>query len=443
MILYTETDKGEDNMYRMIVVDDEAAITDWLYQAISEEFNGILEVYRAYCGEECLELMAKGGFHIVMTDISMPSFSGLNLLSVLTEYYPKTKKMILSAYDNFNYAREAIDLGVTAYVLKGEGDDALFAALRKAVDELGEEQERFHNLEKIKSQSGQGEDVQRHRILRHYLKGAQISGSLNEQICPRWIDFELPMELAVIMLEVHDALQRRFQMMALEDSLAEYLKPHYNYEMVEMGISEVLLLAQPDMQENNEKIPAQVRPSLYAAYENAQIRFYGVTRQYLNVIYSREAVSCTEMPKKYEEFRALLRGCSQFDCSIILREDSAQMNMRTERGSVKREIAMVIQYIEDNMDKDLSLIMLADVVYLNPSYLSHIFKLQMGMTISEYIKDVRIARCKKMLTDPRYHIHEVAKAVGYDNASYFTRFFKKVTGMTPQTYRQQLKVGKY
>lgn len=426
-------------MYRMIVVDDEAAITDWLYQAISEEFGGILEVYRAYSGEECLGLMAKGGFHIVMTDISMPAFSGLDLLGVLKKYYPKTKKLILSAYDNFSYAKEAIELGVASYILKGDGDDVMFAALRRVVDELDQEQEMFSHSEMSKTQPEQSEDVQRHRTLRHYLRGAQLSGDLNEQIYPRWIDFERPMDFALITLEVRDALQRRFQMMALEDSLAEYLKPHYRYEMVEMGIQEVVLLVQPSTEEAMEEL-SQVKPSLYAICENAQNSFYGVTRQYLNIIYSQEPVTAALLPEKYESFRSLLRGSSDFECSIILREDSAQANMRTEQGSLKREIAMVIKYITENMDKDLSLIMLADVVYLNPSYLSHLFKQQLGTTISEYIKEARLARCKKMLADPRYHIHEVAKAVGYDNASYFTRFFKKMTGMTPQAYRQQLTI---
>lgn len=258
-------------MYRIIVVDDEAAITDWLYQAISEEFSGILEVYRAYSGEECLRLMAKGGFHIVMTDISMPAFSGLDLLSALTTYYPKTKKLILSAYDNFSYAKEAIELGVTAYVLKSDGDEVLFASLRKAVDELDYDREMFNYSEKSKEYPGEKEDVWRLRILRHYLRGMQIGRSLNDEIYPRWIDFDLPMDFALITLEVQDALQRRFQMMALEDSLAEYLKPFYNYEMVEIGISEVVLLVQPSDREDESH--AQIIPSRYAAYENAQNSF--------------------------------------------------------------------------------------------------------------------------------------------------------------------------
>ncbi|MBD5455405.1 MAG: helix-turn-helix domain-containing protein [Lachnospiraceae bacterium] len=427
-------------MYRIIVVDDEAAITDWLYQAVSEEFNGVLEVYRAYCGEECLELMAKGGFHIVMTDISMPAFSGLDLLSVLKEYYPKTKKLILSAYDNFSYAKEAIELGVSAYILKGDGDDVLFAALHKVVDELEKEQEAFQSSEREKTQPLQSEDVVRHKILRHYLRGAKIDGSLNDQVYPRWIDFELPMDFALITLEVHDALQRRFQMMALEDSLAEYLKPHYRYEMIEMGISEVLLLVQPSAEEEEGEVLSKIRPSLYAVYENAQSSFYSVTQQYLNIIYSAEPVSCTGLVQKYELLKRLMKGNSNFECSIILSEKSADRNMQTDLSSIKREIAMVVKYIEENTDKDLSLIMLADVVYLNPSYLSHLFRQQMKMTISEYIKDVRIGQCKKMLADPKYHIHEVARAVGYDNASYFTRFFKKMTGMTPQAYRQGLTI---
>lgn len=425
-------------MYRIIVVDDEAAITDWLYQAITEEFSGLLEVYRSYSGEECLQLMEKGGFHIVMTDISMPAFSGLNLLSVLKQNYPKTKKLILSAYDNFDYAKEAIELGVASYVLKGDGNDVLFAALRKVVKELDEEQERFLYSEKSKTQPAEGEDVRRHRLLRHYLRGAKISGSLNEQIYPRWIDFELPMHAVLITLEVGDALQRRFQMMALEDSLMEYLKPHYCYEMVEMGISEVFLLVQLSPEAQKEELMARIPPSLYAAYENAQNSFYSVTQQYLNIIYSCDEVRLADLREKYEYFKNILNSSGDFACSIIVREDNAKINMMKEQGTVKKEIAAVIKYIEENANMDLSLIMLADVVYLNPSYLSHLFRLEMGMTISDYIKDVRITKSKKMLENPKYHIHEVARAAGYDNPSYFTRFFKKVTGMTPQAYRQNL-----
>ena len=426
-------------MYRIIVVDDEAAITDWLYQAITEEFNGILEVYRAYSGEECLALMEKGGFHIVMTDISMPAFSGLDLLSVLTTYYPKTKKLILSAYDNFSYAKEAIELGVTAYILKSDGDEAMFTTLHKVVNELDQEQERFHLSEKNKEQPGEKEDVWRLRILRHFLRGMQFTGNLNEEIYPRWIDFEAPMDFALITLEVQDALQRRFQMMALEDSLAEYLKPFYGYEMVEIGISEVVLLVQPTAGETGS---GQIIPSVYAAYENAQNSFFGVTQQYLNIVYSKEAVSCEKLPEYYEKFHQWLRACNNFECSIILREDIAQTEAgeMEETSNIKREIALVIKYIEQNLDKDLSLIMLADVVYLNPSYLSHLFKTQMDRTISEYIKEARLNKCKKMLADPKYHIHQIARAVGYDNASYFTRFFKKMTGMTPQAYRQKLSI---
>lgn len=422
-------------MYRMIVVDDEAAITDWLYQAVSEEFGGSLEVYRAYSGEECLELMEKGSFDIVMTDISMPAFSGLDLLSALTRYYPKTRKLILSAYDNFSYAKEAIELGVTSYVLKSDGDEILFGAIRKTLEELKEEQELFSASEREKLNLQQGGDAGRHRILRHFLRGMQITGGLNEQVCPRWIDFTLPMDFALVTLQVQEALQRRFQIMALEDSFAEYLKPYYRYEMVEMGISEVAFLVQEAEEERGAQ---QVKPSLYAAYENAQNSFYSVTQQYLNIVYSKEKIQDVELPEKYEKLKELLQGCGDFACSIILSEDSARRSIRAQRTDVKKEVARVIKYIEENTDQDLSLIMLADVAYLNPSYLSHLFKTETGMTISEYIKDVRMARCKRMLADPKYHIHEVARAVGFDNASYFTRFFKKMTGMTPQSYRQQL-----
>ncbi|BBI35626.1 response regulator transcription factor [Cohnella abietis] len=428
-------------MYRMIVVDDEAAITDWLEQAISEHFGGMVEVYKAYSADECLDLMAMGSFHILMTDISMPFVSGLDLLKAISVYHPKTKKLVLSAHDNFDYAKRAIGFEVTAYVLKSEGDEVLFEAVEKAIAEVESDQEMFRLTEKLKLQSQKWDGAIRNSHLRCLIYGeigldefdGRVGGTL---------DFSRPMEMALLAIEVRDVSQRAFVMMALESSLAEFLKPHFSYELVETGVSEVTLLAQLNNLGGVYGEAAIFLKSLFVMYENTQESFYHLTGQYVNIIYSTQAVSVASLHTKYIQFKETMQKCCDFNCSIILPETTKYeaSSPSNATNGISREIGIVLKYINQNMDKDLSLIMLADVVYLNSSYLSHLFKQQVGMNISDYVKVERIRICKEMLTDPKYKIHEIAHKVGYDNASYFSRFFKKMTGITPQEYRKHLSI---
>ncbi|MDN4602172.1 AraC family transcriptional regulator [Paenibacillus sp. F6_3S_P_1C] len=93
------------------------------------------------------------------------------------------------------------------------------------------------------------------------------------------------------------------------------------------------------------------------------------------------------------------------------------------------------QYIETHLGGDLSVSNLAEQVYLNPDYLSRMFKQSKGITLTEYIAALRIQRAKELLTDPRNLVQDIAKSLGFTSAGYFSRFFKKETGQTPQEFR--------
>ncbi len=98
-------------------------------------------------------------------------------------------------------------------------------------------------------------------------------------------------------------------------------------------------------------------------------------------------------------------------------------------------VAFIQAYVAQHLGEDLSLVRLAEQVYLNPSYLSRLFKQATGTNVSDYIEHVRIQRAKQLLLGENVRIQEVASAVGYDTAGSFTRFFKKAAGMAPQDYR--------
>ncbi|MFP4382481.1 MAG: helix-turn-helix domain-containing protein [Spirochaetia bacterium] len=95
------------------------------------------------------------------------------------------------------------------------------------------------------------------------------------------------------------------------------------------------------------------------------------------------------------------------------------------------------EYIDTNLGEDLSLVRLADIVHMNPSYLSRFFKYVTSTNLSTYIADRRLDRAKELLQRNDLKIKEIGEEVGYLSSHSFTRFFKKAFGVSPQEYRDQ------
>lgn len=96
------------------------------------------------------------------------------------------------------------------------------------------------------------------------------------------------------------------------------------------------------------------------------------------------------------------------------------------------------KYVVVHVDEPLSLEKVAKGVFLNPSYVSHIFKATTGMSFVDYMAEVKTDRAKVLLRDPKIKIYEVARTVGYQNPEYFTRIFRKKTGYAPVEYQRRL-----
>lgn len=111
-----------------------------------------------------------------------------------------------------------------------------------------------------------------------------------------------------------------------------------------------------------------------------------------------------------------------FDLTILELERSASGTDII--GSVK-------QYIHSHFKEDLDRNALADVVHITPNYLSKRFRAETGMSLREYINQLRVEEAKRLLISTGSTISEVASAVGYDNISYFSTVFKKLCGMSP------------
>lgn len=100
-------------------------------------------------------------------------------------------------------------------------------------------------------------------------------------------------------------------------------------------------------------------------------------------------------------------------------------------------ISIIHRYIDSHLTDDISLSALAEQVYLNPVYLSRVYKQITGQNLSKYIADCRTQKAKDYLRNSSFKINEIAYSVGYESPAHFSRMFKKAAGMSPQEYRDQ------
>ncbi|WP_226375408.1 response regulator transcription factor [Effusibacillus dendaii] len=108
-----------------------------------------------------------------------------------------------------------------------------------------------------------------------------------------------------------------------------------------------------------------------------------------------------------------------------------------EMTSEHDDISKTVEYIEQNLHKELNLEILSGFVHLNGQYLSRLFKRKTGFTITQYITMRRLEKAKHLLDHTTHTISEISDKCGFTEPNYFARVFKKNEGVTPSQYQQQ------
>ena len=122
-------------MLTIVLVDDEQEILQGLQRLIDWEGLGYKIVFSTINPVEALSYIALLSPDVVITDIRMPVYSGLDLIRKITSLSPATRSIILSGYDDFAYVKEALQLGVYNYLLKPVDEDELISSLTAIRDQ--------------------------------------------------------------------------------------------------------------------------------------------------------------------------------------------------------------------------------------------------------------------------------------------------------------------
>lgn len=167
--------------YKVLIVEDEIVTREGIRDNVDWQADGFELCGEAPDGEMALPLLQTTRPDVLITDIKMPFMDGLQLSKIVRERMPQTKIVILSGHDEFEFAQEAIKLGVTEYLLKPVTVQDLHNVLQRLASQISREETAQANLRKLRDQVQENRAALIERLLLKLVVGAISSAEAIEQ----------------------------------------------------------------------------------------------------------------------------------------------------------------------------------------------------------------------------------------------------------------------
>ncbi|MCX7708452.1 MAG: response regulator [Clostridia bacterium] len=178
-------------MLRMIIADDEQIILDGLKESIDWKSFEIEVVGAAHNGIEALEMVRNLCADIVITDIKMPGLNGLELLREVKKLRPEVQMILISAYEQFDFAQEAISLGVLSYITKPLKKQKVIEEVLKARDKILQERLEKENKSRLEELYNSNLPILREHYHNSLIMGkTRLSGDYKKQFATYGIDID-------------------------------------------------------------------------------------------------------------------------------------------------------------------------------------------------------------------------------------------------------------
>lgn len=158
-------------MLKVFLVEDESIMREGLRENIPWQQYGYEYVGDASDGEMALPLIRKAKPDVIITDIKMPFMDGLELSRIVMKELPNTKIIIISGHDDFEYARQAIQIGVEQYILKPITRESLKKVLLEVNEKIEAEQEKNNYLKKFQNEMRDYEQLSRRNFFEKLFGG--------------------------------------------------------------------------------------------------------------------------------------------------------------------------------------------------------------------------------------------------------------------------------
>lgn len=457
----------------ILVIDDEPLIHISIEKLIlsCQDETHPLHVSHAYTGQQMLDLLKEHCFQLAYVDIKMPGITGLDAIRMGKEVSPDTRYYIMTGFNEFEYAKQAIKLKVEDYLMKPLDLKTIQETLRAAEDaellRLREQKTFFRNwLENaIKHQEGPLGKYEGHYgfILLITIDNANLPPeSLMEKLEPYQDNFVSSFSGNQILLLcfssdssfLHQML-KNLSSQAYRDGVTCFASS-VTGKPAELGESVRSLLERSCLRVLNgsEKF-YYLNPML--SFKPDLLQFCSLCVQWQDACFRKDyndfanysELICHRMKhlpgrEKYEKhiFRFFSHSlntqvplpASLDELKKYFHDYARQFLHRSEND---RPAQMIIRYIQEHCCENLSIASLSEQFGLSANYISSLLKQELGISYNKYISQLRMNRAKELLISTTQSIKDITCACGYFSQSHFTKLFMEHEGCTPTEFRRQ------
>lgn len=398
-------------MYKLIIVDDEKLELKLLSKMLDWDSYGFNLIGTFSSTSSVIDFVLKNKVDLVITDIRMPGRDGIELASALKNISPKTLTIFISAYTDFEYARNAIRLSVVDYVLKPIVVENVVSAINKAKNLLDSNlnDEDISDLPLLPAQQAVFEYFADNSSFDKFIQSLKICGFTD-------ISF--------------DSCAATFKITI--DDFSGYLKNNWKYGADKAYYAILNLISCDEFY----YIPVNYMFDTINVIAISKIGTFGEFEKSLNSTLAEMCESAETILEVSIKTEIISIGKN------ILAELEKARNVlnfpKTESNSELSDstaIQRAINYINANYHRDITLTEIANYVYLSPYHFSRIFKVKTGEKYIDYLSRVRIEKAKELLSQSEMKITDICVKVGYNSKTHFHKMFKLYTGVTPQEYR--------
>ena len=230
-------------MIKVFLVEDEKIIRESIKNNVNWEANGFEFAGEASDGEMALPMIEKLQPDIVITDIKMPFMDGLELSDILKKKIPKIQVIILSGYGEFDYAKEAIKIGVTDYLTKPVTGEQLLEALNKVKQKINKKKQQEEDIKKLQQDVKGHMRNMRYQFLGNLIRGKMSVSKLMEQGNDLGIDIMSPAyNFMLLKIYSKDQKEKEQDFRVQADTIVEEISKNFENMIVFHRVTEGYIL---------------------------------------------------------------------------------------------------------------------------------------------------------------------------------------------------------
>ncbi|WP_129726834.1 MULTISPECIES: response regulator [Bacillaceae] len=388
--------------YRVLIADDESLIVKSLLKAVDWGALQCEVVGTAEDGNEALELIRIHCPHIVITDICMPELGGIELLKALQAFSVRPEVLLVSGYNEFEYAREGLQYNAFDYILKPIDHEELTACIRRMINQLKGKEKSDYELKK-------------HKMYELLILENDAETLMDEQGA-----------YATMIVQFRDSAEQNEAILKQWMSGREKEGAFFQNFLFKLENNRFLIIC-VNTAGDCEKLSSYVMES---AHQAAQMFLENCT-----IAIGKFVSRISELPASYQQAKQYIEKSAFLKMSIVTEED-----IKAEYKSKNTPDALVKkaeQFLQNHFTENIGIETVAEQVGLSVSHFSVLFKQKTRVTFLDYLTKLRMDHACLLLETTDLKTYEIANLVGYTDQRYFSQVFKKYVNLTPSQYRKK------